>query len=441
VVASPAMGVVFLVLIVAAVIVGLATGRIGEVSTASVDAAGDAVILAIGLIGVMTFWLGVVEVLRRAGLMGSIARALRPVFRRLFPEIPDGHPALAAITMNIAANMLGLTNAATPFGLDAMSKLDRLNGRRGTATDSMCLFLAINTSAVAVLPTGVIAARAALGSQDSAGILVPTLIATSLSTVAAITAAFLLSRLPVFRRSRPAIVVAEAGEDEAGESAGLLAAEDPQTPPWRPGRLALGLATIGVTVVLIAMAVASGAQERGVGEAVRSVLTAAPLPLIILVALGYGWARGVPVYAALVDGAKEGFQVAVRIIPFLVAVLVAVGMFRASGALDAIVNVVGAWTALVGLPGEALPMALLRPLSGSGAYAVMSEIMQNQGPDSFVGYLVSTMQGSTETTFYVMAVYGGQVGLSRTRHAVPACLFADAVGIVGATFACHLFFN
>jgi len=435
------MGVVFLVLIVAAVIVGLATGRIGEVSTASVDAAGDAVILAIGLIGVMTFWLGVVEVLRRAGLMGSIARALRPVFRRLFPEIPDGHPALAAITMNIAANMLGLTNAATPFGLDAMSKLDRLNGRRGTATDSMCLFLAINTSAVAVLPTGVIAARAALGSQDSAGILVPTLIATSLSTVAAITAAFLLSRLPVFRRSRPAIVVAEAGEDEAGESAGLLAAEDPQTPPWRPGRLALGLATIGVTVVLIAMAVASGAQERGVGEAVRSVLTAAPLPLIILVALGYGWARGVPVYAALVDGAKEGFQVAVRIIPFLVAVLVAVGMFRASGALDAIVNVVGAWTALVGLPGEALPMALLRPLSGSGAYAVMSEIMQNQGPDSFVGYLVSTMQGSTETTFYVMAVYGGQVGLSRTRHAVPACLFADAVGIVGATFACHLFFN
>ena len=440
-VASPAMGVVFLVLIVAAVIVGLATGRIGEVSTASVDAAGDAVTLAIGLIGVMTFWLGVVEVLRRAGLMGSIARALRPVFRRLFPEIPDGHPALAAITMNIAANMLGLTNAATPFGLDAMSKLDRLNGRRGTATDSMCLFLAINTSAVAVLPTGVIAARAALGSQDSAGILVPTLIATSLSTVAAITAAFLLSRLPVFRRSRPAIVVAEAGEDEAGESAGLLAAEDPQTPPWRPGRLGLGLATIGVTVVLIGMAVAAGAQERGVGEAVRSVLTAAPLPLIILVALGYGWARGVPVYAALVDGAKEGFQVAVRIIPFLVAVLVAVGMFRASGALDAIVNVVGAWTALVGLPGEALPMALLRPLSGSGAYAVMSEIMQNQGPDSFVGYLVSTMQGSTETTFYVMAVYGGQVGLSRTRHAVPACLFADAVGIVGATFACHLFFN
>lgn len=440
-VASPAMGVVFLLLIVAAVIVGLATGRIGEVSTASVDAAGDAVTLAIGLIGVMTFWLGVVEVLRRAGLMGSIARGLRPVFRRLFPEIPDGHPALAAITMNVAANMLGLTNAATPFGLDAMSKLDRLNARRGTATDSMCLFLAINTSAVAVLPTGVIAARAALGSHDAAGILVPTLIATSLSTIAAITAAFLLSRLPVFRRSRPEVVTTGREDEDALETPGVSKTGEPETPPWRPGRLALGLAALGVTVVLLGIAIASGARETGLAESLRSVLTAAPLPLIILVALGYGWARGVPVYAALVDGAKEGFQVAVRIIPFLVAVLVAVGMFRASGALDAIVGVVGAWTAHVGLPGEALPMALLRPLSGSGAYAVMGEIMQNQGPDSFVGYLVSTMQGSTETTFYVLAVYGGQVGLSRTRHAVPACLVADAVGIAGATLACHLFFG
>lgn len=441
-VASPAMGAVFLILIVAAVVVGLFTGQIDAVARASVDSAGDAVTLAIGLIGVMAFWLGVVEVLRRAGLLGAIARGLRPLFRRLFPEIPDGHPALAAMTMNIAANMLGLANAATPFGLSAMSQLDRLNGRRGTATDSMCLFLALNTSAVALLPTGVIAARAALGSEDPAGILVPTLMATACSTVVAVVSAFALSSLPVFRRTRPPVAQHDGdGPPQGDSSGGEPDPEVPPTPPWQRGRLAGGIVVLALTVAGVVYGVHQLSLEQGWAEALRSTLTAAPLPLIILLALGYGWARGVSVYAALVEGAKEGFQVAIRIIPFLVAVLVAIGMFRASGALDWLVGGVGALTAAIGLPGEALPMALLRPLSGSGAYAVMSEIMQTHGPDSFVGYLVSTMQGSTETTFYVLAVYGGQVSLSRTRHALPACLLADLAGIAAATASCHLFFG
>jgi spore maturation protein SpmB len=308
----------------------------------------------------------------------------------------------------------------------------------------MCLFLALNTSAVALLPTGVIAARAALGSNDPAGILVPTLMATSCSTLVAIAAAIVLSRLPVFRRTRPPVVdkaPAEESTEAVEDRSGLPESDDVETPPWRPGRLVAGLVLLLVTLVGVGFAVQRLAVDQGWGEAVRSTLTAAPLPLIILVALGYGWARGVSVYGALVQGAKEGFQVAVRIIPFLVAILVAVGMFRASGALDWLVGALGAVTAHVGLPGEALPMALLRPLSGSGAYAVMSEIMNAHGPDSFVGYLVSTMQGSTETTFYVLAVYGGQVGLARTRHALPACLLADLAGVAAATASCHIFFG
>ena len=306
----------------------------------------------------------------------------------------------------------------------------------------MCLFLALNTSAVALLPTGVIAARAALGSGDPAGILVPTLLATTCSTAVAITAAFLLAKLPVCRRTRPPVAPDAGGTDGPEDPADPLPAdESPQTPPWNRPRLIGGLVVLALTAAGLVYSVGVLSRDAGLSQAVRSTLTAAPLPLIILLALGYGWARGVSVYSALVEGAREGVQVAIRIIPFLVAVLVAIGMFRASGALEWVVGGVGALTAQIGLPGEALPMALLRPLSGSGAYAVMSEIMKTPRPDSFVGYLVSTMQGSTETTFYVLAVYGGQVGLARTRHALPACLIADLAGIAAATASCHVFFG
>ncbi len=424
------MGPVFLVLIVLAVLIGIASGRADALTLASVQSAKGAVTLSIGLVGVMSFWLGLVEVLKRAGALEGIARALRPVFSRLFPDVPAGHPALAAVTMNIAANMLGLVNAATPLGISAMRQLDRLNGRKGTATDAMCLFLAINTSAVALVPSGVIAIRAGAGSIDPAGIILTTLVATSCSTLAALAAVMLLSRLPYYRKSRPPVVVDENPEELADENSQPAASWQRRRVPW-----ALG-AVIGVLGVAVAALVV--ADIVGAPGGVRLMASALPLPLIILVVMLYGWARGVPVYGALVEGGREGFQVALRIIPYMVAIFVAIGMLRASGALEAVVGFIGPWTQALGLPGEALPMALLRPFSGSGAFAVMSETLSAHGPDSFVGYLVSTMQGSTETTFYVLAVYGGEVALRRTRHALPACLIADFCGLAAAIAACHL---
>ncbi|MDQ7006803.1 MAG: nucleoside recognition domain-containing protein [Acidobacteriota bacterium] len=430
------MGPVFILLLLVAVCVGLLTGRIEAVSRASVESAQSAVTLAIGLVGMMSFWLGMVEVLSRAGLLGGLARSLRPLFRRLFPEIPDGHPALAAITMNIAANMMGLVNAATPFGIAAMRQLDRLNTRKGTATDPMCLFLAINTSAVAVFPTGVIAARAALGSKDPAGIVITTLLATALSTLAAVVACLLLARLPFFSASRPPLVQGGGDDPAAGEAddEGIVSA-----PPakWSFPRLVIAAAVLLVAIACGAWGFASLARSGLAPHEFRVALSATVLPGIILVVVLAGWSRRVDVYAAVVEGGREGFQVALRIIPYMVAILVGVGMFRASGALDALVGLIDPLTRALALPAEALPMALLRPLSGSGAYAVMAEIMKTHGADSAIGYLVSTMQGSTETTFYVLAVYGGEVGLRRTRHAIPACLVGDLFGVLGAVLACR----
>ncbi len=426
------MGPIFLILVAVAVLVALFSGQMEAVTRASVESAGAAVTLAIGLVGVMTFWLGLVEVLKQAGLLGSLSRGLKPLFRRIFPDIPDGHPALAAITMNVAANMMGLVNAATPFGIAAMRQLDRLNSRKGTATDAMCLFLALNTSALAILPTGVIAARAALGSADAGGIVMTTLFATSCSTLAAFCVSFLLARLSFFRRTRPESLLDAAFETETSGGA-----DEGAAPAWRPWRVRSALATGLLALAGTVYGFLALIQDHAGADALRVAFASLPLPLIILFVLLYGWSRGVSVYGALVEGGKEGFQVAIRIIPYMVAVLVAVGMFRASGALEALIGVFAPFVEALGMPGDALPMALLRPLSGSGSYAVMAEIMQANGPDSFVGYLVSTMQGSTETTFYVLAVYGGEVGLRRTRWALPACLFADVCGIAAAVLVCH----
>ncbi|GAB4374168.1 MAG: hypothetical protein Kow0062_11840 [Acidobacteriota bacterium] len=429
------MEAVLLVLVLAAAAVGLATGRVEAMGTETLEAARGAVRIALELIGVMALFLGLVEVLKQAGLLGSLARALRPVFRRLFPDVPDGHPALAAMTLNIGANMLGLANAATPFGIKAMEQLDRLNGRKGTATDAMCLFLAINTSSVALLPTGTIGLRVALDSADPVGILFPTWIATSLSTLTAITAALLLARLGPFRRSRPPVVVAPAA-GAADETAGTP--DVPQAPPWRPGRAAVA-AVLVVVLGILAVRWALGAAGDAAGESgALERLSSLVLLAVIVLPLVYGWSRGVRVYEALVEGAREGFQVAVRIIPYLVAILAAVALFRGSGAMELLARGLSPLTDAVGFPAEALPMALVRPLSGSGAMGLMVETMKTHGPDSFIGYLVSTLMGSTETTFYVLAVYGGAVGLRRARHAVPACLAGDLAGVIGATLACHL---
>ncbi len=419
-------------LIVGSVVIAAFSGKMAEVTAASIDSAKSAVTLAIGLVGVMAFWLGMLRIVQAGGFLHTLARWLRPLMVRLFPDVPDDHPALSAMIMNIASNMLGLGNAATPFGIKAMQELDSLNPHKGTATNAMVLFLAINTSNVALAPLGVIALRASIGSENAAGIWLPTFLATLFSTCVGILATKLFQGLPVFSPGDRTAGQAEDAPDVDLPEEARLGTEQPTS---QPGCLLalLSVGALGVAFVLFLQAGLTAGQA--LGPLLRNAVSAWLLPVLIVVMLGYGLAKRVAVYDAMIDGAKEGFQVAIRIIPFLVAILVAAGMFRASGLLDVLIAGVQPMLSLVGFPAEALPMAILRPLSGSGAYAIMAEILQAEGPDSLVGYLVSTLQGSTETTFYVLAVYFGAVGVVRIRHALVAGLTADIAGVIGAVVA------
>ena len=406
---------------------------------AVIQSAGASVTLAIGLIGVMAFFLGIMKVAEAGGLLTAIARLVRPLMVRLFPEVPAEHPAMGAMVLNISANALGLGNAATPFGIRAMQALDTLNTQRGTASNAMVLFLAINTSSVTLLPTGVIALRAAVGSKDPAAIVPTTLIATIASTIVAITLAKTLQRfwtvpvgVPVEPQAKE--MLSDSGPDKEGGpspdpnpeiATPVAAAIEQRYPLW------VSLTVLAAVLGLIPVTLLYG---RDIAPWI--------VPLIIVALLLYGAAKRVRVYEAFVDGARDGFQVAVRIIPYLVAILVAVGMFRASGALGFLVGAIEPVSGPLGLPGDAVPMALLRPLSGSGAYGVMASILKDPaiGPDSYTGYLVSTIMGSTETTFYVLAVYFGAVQVRRVRHALVTGLSADVAGIAAAVVVCSLLF-
>ncbi|MDH3474794.1 MAG: spore maturation protein [Rhodospirillales bacterium] len=398
-------------------------------TTGAVEAAGGAVTLAIGLVGVMALFLGLMKVAEAGGLLVIIAKTVRPLMVRLFPDVPADHPAMGAMILNISANALGLGNAATPFGIRAMQELDKLNPQKGTATNAMALFLAINTSSVTLLPTGVVALRASVGSADPAGIVPTTLFATICSTAVAIVAAKLLQRVwSAPAGTVPGLDEAPApalGPDEGGEPGTVMEGAGEAYPLWVSGLVLGGIAALVPLTIFFGKAIAPWV-----------------IPGLIVGLLGFGAARRVAVYEVFVEGAKDGFQVALRIIPYLVAILVAVGMFRASGAMDAFVGVVGGVTGRFGLPAEALPMALLRPLSGSGAYGILTSIINDPaiGPDSYTGYLVSTLQGSTETTFYVLAVYFGAVQIRRIRHALAAGLTADLTGIVAAVVICLLLY-
>ena len=418
-------------------------------SSAMVASAGGAVELALGLVGVMTLFLGLMKVAEAGGLLIIIARLIRPLMTRMFPEVPADHPAMGAMILNLSANALGLGNAATPFGVRAMQELERLNPRPGTATDSMALFLAINTSGVTLLPTGVIAIRAAAGSADPAAILPTTLFATACATIAAIACAFALKRffpagpLPAAPAPAPAVAgPAGAGAEPLSDPEPLRRAE-----PLREHAASADadpLPDSGTAYPLWVSLLALGAIAAAIPASIVWGRAISPwiMPALMVGFLIFGALRGVRIYEVFVEGAREGFQVALRIIPYLVAILVAVGMLRASGALDAMVGAIGGLTGRFGLPAEALPMALLRPLSGSGAYAVMVSIIENPatGPDTYVGLLVTTLQGSTETTFYVLAVYFGAVQVRRMRHTLAAALIADAVAVIAAVAICSYLF-
>jgi len=318
-----------------------------------------------------------------------------------------------------------------------MEELNKLNSRKGTATNAMVLFLAINTAGLAVLPSGVIGLRAAAGSEDAAGIFFSTWFASGCATLTGVLAAFLLARLPRFRATAPAPLAVDADATEAPAEAESKSASGVD----HRGRRWVAALCVLVYLALLVVWIVRAVPEMPLFDLFKELMSRWTLPVIVGGLILYGWVQGVRVYDSLVEGAKEGFQVALRIIPFLVAILVAVGMFRASGGIDLIVRGLGPLTSLIGMPPEALPMAILRPLSGSGALGVMVEAMTAYGPDSLIGYMVSTFQGSTETTFYVLAVYFGAIGVKRTRHALPACLLADAAGILAAVFIVNLLFG
>ena len=406
---------------------------------AMIASASDAVTLAIGLVGVMALFLGLMKVAERGGLLVIIARLVRPMMVRLFPEVPPEHPAMGAMILNMSANALGLGNAATPFGIRAMQQLDKLNPVKGTASNAMILFLAINTSSVTLLATGVIALRAASGSENPAGIVPTTLVATICSTATAIIVAKLCIRwFPPATAEPPQ--TGKAALEEAQLDDFVSTAEDQENRDGdqlerataRPYPAYVSYLVLGGIAGFIPLTVFYGREI-------------APwiIPGLMLLLLGFGMARRVRIYEVFVEGAREGFQVALRIIPYLVAILVAVGMFRASGALEYIVVPIGRVTEHIGMPAEALPMALLRPLSGSGAYGILASIINdpNTGPDTYTGYLVSTLQGSTETTFYVLAVYFGAVQIRRIRYALIPALSADLVGIIAAVAIVSLMYG
>ncbi|NET27786.1 nucleoside recognition domain-containing protein [Okeania sp. SIO1I7] len=426
---------IWLFMIVSATVIAAYNGRMTEITEASFESVKNAVTLAIGLIGSMALWLGIIQVVETAGGMIVIARLIRPIMVKLFPDIPASHSAMSAIILNIAANALGLGNAATPMGLKAMVEMDKLNPEKGTATDAMCLFLAINTSSVTIIPISVITVRASAGVNNPGDVILPTIFATCFSTITAILAAKFFAR----RQSMPSLnqPISSAYLDRND----LLEGETNKselTPPNKIGKLIFASligAFFGAVIYRLNLKGITYIFSFAFLESLSNWL----LPILICSFLLFGYFRGVKVYEKMTEGAKAGFEVAVRIIPFMVAIFVAIGMFRASGALDILAVILSPITNLIGMPTEALPMALIRPLSGSGAFGIMSEIVTNE-PNSFLSYLVSTMQGSTETTFYVLAVYFGSVGIKKTRYALPAALCADVAGILASLVVCRIIF-
>ncbi len=426
---------IFIFLILSGILSALATGTMEGVTRASFDAAKTAVELAIGLVGAMALWLGLMKVVEKAGLLLVIARRLKPVMKWLFPEVPGEHPAMSAMIMNMASNIMGLGNAATPFGIKAMEELNRLNPNKGTATNAMCLFLAINTSSVTLLPMGVIAVRAGAGALDPAGILLPSIFATACSTGVAIAAAKTMAG----RSLRKGL----SGKEQPAPLSETAAPQDTPAQPLHAQGLRRFCLPGYFLAFTVALAIYFSLNIRANGDASDFFLRELPtwlIPFLMGLFIVYGFSRRVPVYESVCEGAKEGFEVALRIIPFLVAILVAIAVFRSSGALELLIIAVEPLTALINMPPDTLPMAIVRPLSGSGAFGVMSDIISSD-PNSRSAFIASIMQGSTETTFYVLAVYFGAVRVTRVRYAVTAALLADLAGILAAVFWGNIFYT
>lgn len=362
--------------------------------------------ISLGLTGVLSLWLGIMKIGEKGGVVNVLAKILSPVFVRLFPDIPKGHPVTGSIFMNIAANMLGLDNAATPLGLKAMEQLQQLNSKKDTATNPMIMFLVLNTSGLTIIPVSIMVYRAQMGAAQPTDIFVPILLATFFSTLAGIIITSLYQRINLLNKTMI---------------------------------LTLGCACLVVASIIWGFSQMDKDQVNIVSTTVANIL----LMLIIIGFILSGVRHNVNVYDAFIEGAKDGFQTAVRIIPYLVAILVGIGVFRASGAMDMLIDGIKWTVASIGGDTDfvgALPTAMMKPLSGSGARGMMVDAMTTYGADSFIGRLSCVFQGSTDTTFYILAVYFGSVGIRHTRHAVACGLLADLAGIISAIAICYMFF-
>jgi len=444
---------IWLALVLLAVAIGGWNDHLKDVTVGAFDGAKTAVTIALALIGIMALWLGVMRLAERAGLVQRIARGLRPIMRRLFPDVPPDHPAIGSMVMNMSANMLGLGNAATPLGLRAMRDLETLNPRPGVATNAMCTFLAINTSSVQLIPATAIAILAASGSTRPTAIVGTALLATLCAASVAIISVKLLEKLPMFQPARetPAIAddspyrsTSKSTKDLPEEMAIIV--EQPPPGSSTLGLIALIVLTLLFVVLFVRMVaptlfgVPMAADVAAQNVFVRSVnaLSILAIPFLLSFFPLYAAARGVKVYDEFVEGAKEGFGVILKIIPFLVTMLVAIGMFKGAGGIDLLSRVLSPVLSPLHFPTDLLPLALMRPLSGSATLALLTDIVHRLGPDNIVSLTAATIYGSTETTFYVAAVYFGAVGIKQTRHAIPAGLLADLTGVIASVIICRV---
>lgn len=378
-----------------------------QIVLSTFDSSKTAFETSLGLTGVLALWLGIMKIGERAGVVNVLARMLSPVFTKLFPDIPKNHPVMGSIFMNIASNMLGLDNAATPTGLKAMSQMQELNNKKDTATNPMIMFLVLNTSGLTIIPTTILAFRSSYGAAQPNDVFIPILLATTVATLAGIVITALWQKINLLQ---PALLATLLG---------LIAF--------------VGLVIWGF-----------GQMSRQTMDTVTAVASNLILFGFIVLFILAGWLKHINVYDAFIEGAKDGFSTAVRIIPYLVAILVGVGVFRASGAMDMLIGGVKWAVAACGMNTDfvgALPTALMKPLSGSGARGLMLETMKHYGPDSFVGRLSCIFQGSTDTTFYILAVYFGSVNIKYTRHAVACGLLADLAGVIAAICIAYIFFG
>jgi spore maturation protein SpmA len=441
---------IWLALVVLAVAIGGWNNKLGEVTAGAFDGAKTAVTIALGLIGIMALWLGVMRLAERAGLVQRIARGLRPIMRRLFPDVPPEHPAMGSMLMNMAANMLGLGNAATPLGLRAMRDLERLNPRPGVASNAMCTFLAINTASVQLIPATAIALLAAAGSTRPTAIVGTALLATLCAATVAITSAKILEKLPFFRLRSEPIKTGESPVEtlpQAETPADIFVAEElplvarPRAWSWLVlGALGLFFVALFIRMVFPALFNLPADPNAATQSAfVRSVnaLSILAIPFLLSFFPVYAATRGIKVYEEFVEGAKEGFGVILKIIPFLVTMLVAISMFKGAGGIDLLTRLLTPVLTPLQFPPDLLPLALMRPLSGSATLAILTDIIHRLGPDNIVSLMAATIYGSTETTFYVAAVYFGSVAVKQTRHAIPAGLLGDLAGIIASVIICR----